>query len=147
MINGSGIENCKKLSIKDFIVFSFFLYPIGIFVMVSQSQLVRFFQSELLFAAVLYVIFSAINYIWGQYRIRLFLSVLSCGVGLFFAIKILTDNFINFTPSITLIILGAIIGYLTMFFVFLLGQFLTWIPFLARFLWQNRKNLDNLPFN
>ena len=145
--NCNGIENSQKLSIKDFIVFSFFIYPIGAFLMVSRDQLIEFFRSGLLFAVVSYVLFSFINYIWGQYRVRPFLSVLSCGVGLFFAIKILTDNFVNFTPNVTLTVLGAVIGYLTMFSVFLLAQFLTWIHFLARFLWQNRGNLDNLPFN
>jgi hypothetical protein len=137
----------KTLSLKDFLIFSLFIYPLGFFWFISQNELIYFFQSEFVFAIISLLLFSVVNYIWGQLKIRPILLILSCGIGIFFSLKVLSNDFVDFIPDIPMTVLGAVITYFGMFLVFQFFQFFTWIPFIARLVWQNRKNLDELPFN
>lgn len=140
-------DRIQRLSIKDFLVFSLFLYPIGFFLLISQGELINFFHSRFVFVIISLVLFSVINYIWGQLKIRPILLILSCSIGLFFSLKQISNGFIDFTPDALTTLLGAVIVYFGMFLVFQFLQFLTWVPFIIKFIWQNRETLDELPFH
>lgn len=136
----------QRLSVRDFLLFSLFIYPLGLLLFISQNELINFFHSRLVFEVISFVIFSIINFIWGQLKIRPLLLVLSCSIGLFFSLKLISNGFVDFLPNIPMTLLGAIIIYLGIFLVFQFFQFFTWIPLIIKFVWQNRNNLDKLPF-
>ncbi len=136
----------KKLSIKEFLHFSFFLYPLAVLAILYEEELSLLIGSDIISYALLYAVFSIINFIWGQYRIQYILLAISAIVGFTLLFYVLTNHFTFFEPSIGITIVGAFIVYFLGFFVFQFAQFLAWIPFIFKYLWQNRYNLDNMTF-
>ncbi len=139
-----------KLSIKNFLLFSLFIYPIGLLILIFHNDLIIFFGSNILYYIISYIFFSAINYLWGQYRTRPYLIAISCSFGLILFFIWLSRDFIDFTDlnsDLIITILGSIVIYFTTFLIFQFIQFFTWIPFILNYLWRNRHNLDNLKFD
>ncbi len=137
-------NNQQKLSLKNFLQFSFFLFPFSLLILVFHAILAEFFGSSIVLYFITYIVFSAINYWWGRTTVKPIFLFISGAFGLVVFFLWLTKSIP--TDNLSLNIAGAIVIYLLAFIIFQFIQFITWVPFPISFLWQNRKNLDTLNF-
>jgi hypothetical protein len=145
--------NKEKISIKVFLEFSLAMFPFWFILMIYYKELIYIFKSEALFLIMIYLLFSVINWFYGQKKLnRLFIAIPN--VVLFFAVSSYFFPFEHMTFGIVplmlffiIIIPFTLIVYSFLFITGLLYQIFTWMPFLINFIYHNRKNLDNLKWD
>ncbi len=131
-----------KLSIRDFVRFSFFLYPFAVIILFNYDSLVKFFYKPWVLFVFLFLVFMFINWVWGQIKLKNWPLLISAlfGVVLYFLDIYLREEIYD----IGLQVLTSAVIYIIAFPVFQFIQFSAWIPFLIKYLHQNRYNLNNL---
>ena len=140
-------NNSKKINLKNFLLFSLFIYPIALLFFIFHGTFLKFFGSGLVLFLAAYVFFSIVNYIFGQSRIKLILVYVSCFFGLTLVFIWLNGSIIIFNPNILINLIGSVVIYFSSFLVFQFAQFLTWVPFILNYIWHNRRRLDNMTFD
>lgn len=140
----------KRISIKNYLKFSLAMFPFWFVLMIYYKELLHIFKSETLFLIIIYLLFSAINWLYGQKKLN-GLFIVMPNIVLFFVIGnyFFHFNYTNFGIGYLYIFLIIIIPFTTMAYSFLfitalLYQALTWVPFLINFIYHNRGNLDDL---
>ena len=133
----------NKLSIKRFIIFSFAIYPLWLVSYIHREELINLLKSEHLFILIIFLFFAVINWLFGQKNLAFPIMIISNILGYFYFV---------FTVNVTsgeifLFMIAALIIYPLFFIIALIAQFTTWIPFLLHFIYQNRKNLNNLTWD
>ncbi len=138
-----------KVSIRKFLLFSFFMYPFWIITIVNHEKLADFVYGNLFASIMIFIIFAVINYLYGQVNIKYYQAAL-VGVSTIIFISI----FANYTQKNADINMGysfhlmeTFMLYIFYFPVILFIQFFTWIPFLVKFIWQNRQNTQKLKWD
>jgi len=133
----------NKLSIKRFIMFSFALYPLWLVSYIHREGLINLLKSEHLSLLIIFLFFAIINWLFGQKKLALPAMVISNILGYFYFVFTA-----NVAPGeIFLFMIAALIIYPFFFIIVLMAQFTTWVPFLLHFIYQNRKNLEDLTWD
>ena len=135
-------EKFERVSPKDFVRFSFLIYPIGVYLLLESGKIIEFFGKPWIYYSLAFLFFATINWLWGQKELKNALLIISCAIGItaYFVSLRYHEN----SMDIGIHVIQAIIVYFLGFLVFLFAQFFTWVPFLVKFLYQNRENLNNL---
>ena len=132
-----------SLSIRSFVLFSLFVYPIGLLLFIWRERLIQALHSEVLFVILLFLGFLVLNWIWGQKRLAtplLIGSYIAGNVLFFFWAQGSVEDRSLYGDTIPLLM--ALILYPISFLVFTFAQFFTWVPFLLKYLYANRHNLN-----
>lgn len=135
------IMKADNLSLKNFVIVSAAIFPVWIFWYIFGIDRIHYmFDNTTVDVLLTIVVFSIINWIFGNKRARWIISLL---------LNILCFAFlVNFGSkedyTATMAFSEMLIIYPMLFLVVTFLQFMTWIPFLIKFSYQNRKNLHNI---
>lgn len=135
------IMKADNLSLKNFAIVSIAIYPVWIlWYIFGIDKLHLIMNNQTIDVLLTIFIFSIINWIFGNRRVRWIISLLlnMLSFGLLVNLGSAGGSETVFAFSETLIV------YPLMFLVVTFLQFMTWIPFLIKFYYQNRKNLHNI---
>lgn len=140
----------SRVSMKKFLWFAFFMYPFWSMAILYYDELKEFVGNALYTNLIIFIIFSIINYIYGQTNIKYYQVIFVCITTIIFIVLYAIDihkSYVDFDSDYTLDIIEAFMIYMAGVFIIVPAQFATWLPFLAKFIWQNRKNTDNLKWD
>lgn len=135
------VKKSKSLSLKNFVIVSIAIYPVWIFWYVfGLDWLHSLINNKTVDILLTIFIFSTINWIFGNRKIRWVIS-LALNVACF---SFLVDSWTDEYSTTMMAFSVALIIYPMMFLIVTFAQFMTWIPFLIKYSYQNRKSLDNI---
>jgi hypothetical protein len=137
----------KTVSIKIFLVNSFGMYSFWLFVYIYGGiDFLNNLFNRSVAMALIFFLFVLINWAFGQKKMKMWVILFSnCIAFLIFSNKMIRNDselglgLRSYSASV--------IMYLGLFLVFLFAQFSSWIPFLIKFSYANRKNLDDIKWD
>lgn len=138
-----------KVSVRKFLLFSFFMYPFWIITIVNHEKLSDFVYGNLVASIMIFIIFAVINYLYGQINIKYYQAAL-VGVSTIIFISIFatyTQKNADINMGYSFHLMEVFMLYIFYFPVILFIQFFTWIPFLVKYIWQNRHNTQKLKWD
>lgn len=137
-------NNKDHLSIKNFVMFSLMIYPVWIFWYVYVLDRLKIVAEGRIPTTILtFIVFSVINWIYGRKKSRVMVIVLFNVICFFLMVRNWAST--EFAPEMAFAF-GTIV-YPLLFLVVTFAQFMTWIPFLAKYIYQNKGKLDNITWN
>ncbi len=127
----------KKLGIKQFLIQSIYIYPFWFFLIVNSDYIEKnnLQEFEVYITIGVFLIFSILNWFLSKKKIASYFLLFHVAM-------------IAWCVSSSQISYGeATVLYTGFLPVIIFAQFVTWVPFLLKFLYQNRHNLNKLPFD
>lgn len=139
------LQKMNSVSIKNFLVFSLFMCPTWLlwFAYILSWIENMVIKNEIIEIVSTIIIFSTLNWIYGNKRIKLPLILILNAICFFLLVKSFIEG--DFSVSTTLV--ACIFIYPGLLITILFAQFLTWIPFLVKYAYQNRRNLNDIPWD
>lgn len=131
-------EVSRNLNLKSFIIYSITTYPLVLFSLLYNDAAVQIIGNKEVFYVLLWLVFAVLTWILAQKNISIMVAVAATFVGLYTIVQNIPATG---TPA------NSILVYFLFFPVVTLYQVSVWIPFLTKFIWQNRGHLDNLSFD
>jgi hypothetical protein len=146
IVESKNKKSEDRVSIKRFVLFGFVMYPFWMISILYYDPLKQLLKYDYLATILMFILFSSVNYFFGQKKIKTFKIILFFVVVIIFVAGWASDTHKFYGPDSPYIldILQTLVVYAIFFPIVFFAQFLTWIPFLFKFVYQNRKNLDNL---
>ncbi|MEN9622126.1 MAG: hypothetical protein RLZZ67_560 [Candidatus Parcubacteria bacterium] len=126
-----------RLSIKQFLINCFYSYPLWLFLILNFDYIKKndWQKFEIFFILGTFILFSFINWILAQKILSKYLLILHVSVFVWLILS---------SPGSLVDVIIIYIGFSPIIFAY---QVFTWMPFLIRFLCQNRHRLNKLPFD